>query len=112
MLNLIYVAIYYIMYRSWFCKKCTKEEFDRQARRLLTQETVHLHNQVETPPRHIFLSFMVLISFMYVYCTYVAEYRRIICNLEFRRILCNSLFWYIQDIFIEIFGEAGQSGQN
>ena len=32
--------------------------------------------------------------------------------IKFRRILCNSLFWYIQDIFKEIFGEAGQSGQN
>ena len=52
---------------------------------------------------------MILISFMYIYCTYTAEYRRKICKTG---VVVFCIFWYIQDIFIEIFGEAGQSGQN
>jgi transcriptional adapter 1 len=31
--------------RNWFRKRCTKEEFDSAARKLLTPESVHLHNQ-------------------------------------------------------------------
>jgi len=37
--------IYFHHLRNWFSKKCTKEEFDLQARRMMTQDTVHLHNQ-------------------------------------------------------------------
>ena len=31
--------------KNWFRKRCTKEEFDSTARKLLTPESVHLHNQ-------------------------------------------------------------------
>lgn len=31
--------------KNWFRKRCTKEEFDSAARKLLTPESVHLHNQ-------------------------------------------------------------------
>jgi len=31
--------------KAWFRKRCSKEEFDAAARKLLTQESVHLHNQ-------------------------------------------------------------------
>ena len=31
--------------QAWFRKRCSKEEFDAAARKLLTQESVHLHNQ-------------------------------------------------------------------
>ena len=31
--------------KSWFRKRCSKEEFDAAARRLLSPESVHLHNQ-------------------------------------------------------------------
>jgi len=31
--------------KTWFRKRCTKEEFDTAARKLLTTESVHLHNQ-------------------------------------------------------------------
>ena len=32
--------------RNWFSKRCTKEEFDLQARRMMGPDIVHLHNQV------------------------------------------------------------------
>ncbi len=35
-----------VMGRSWFCRKTTKEEFDREARLLMGPDIVHLHNQV------------------------------------------------------------------
>jgi len=31
--------------KSWFRKRCSKEEFDSAARKLLSPESVHLHNQ-------------------------------------------------------------------
>ena len=31
--------------KNWFRKRCTKEEFDSAARKLLSPESVHLHNQ-------------------------------------------------------------------
>jgi len=31
--------------KNWFRKRCSKEEFDSAARKLLTPESVHLHNQ-------------------------------------------------------------------
>jgi len=37
--------LYFQHLRNWFSKKCTKEEFDLQARRMMSQENVHLHNQ-------------------------------------------------------------------
>jgi len=38
-------AAYIEQMKSWFRKKCSKEEFDSAARKLLTPESVHLHNQ-------------------------------------------------------------------
>jgi transcriptional adapter 1 len=38
-------SIYFQHLRNWFTKKCTKEEFDYQARRMIKHENIHLHNQ-------------------------------------------------------------------
>ena len=36
---------YFAYMKSWFRKRCTKEEFDVEARKLLTPENGHLHNE-------------------------------------------------------------------
>ena len=38
-------AAYVDHMRQWFRKKCTKEEFDSAARKLLSKEVIYLHNQ-------------------------------------------------------------------
>eukprot|EP00092_Neocalanus_flemingeri_P024308 GFUD01026364.1.p1 GENE.GFUD01026364.1~~GFUD01026364.1.p1 ORF type:complete len:333 (+),score=124.74 GFUD01026364.1:44-1042(+) len=38
-------ATYTEQMKNWFRKKCSKEEFDSAARKLLTPDSVHLHNQ-------------------------------------------------------------------
>ena len=38
-------AAYTDQMKNWFRKRCSKEEFDSAARKLLTPESVHLHNQ-------------------------------------------------------------------
>ena len=35
--------------KNWFRKRCSKQEFDFDARKLLTPEPVHLHNQFLMP---------------------------------------------------------------
>eukprot|EP00093_Oithona_nana_P005681 05681.XXX_218602_219618_1 [CDS] Oithona nana genome sequencing. len=37
--------IYFSQLRSWFRKRCTKEEFDVEAKKLLSADNAHLHNE-------------------------------------------------------------------
>ena len=36
---------YFSTLRSWFRKRCTKEEFDVEAKKLLSTDNAHLHNE-------------------------------------------------------------------
>ncbi|XP_013420892.1 transcriptional adapter 1 [Lingula anatina] len=39
------ITLYFHNLRSWFKQKMSREDFDLEARRLLTREAVHLHNE-------------------------------------------------------------------
>ena len=39
------VQVYFSQLRSWFRKRCTKEEFDIEAKKLLSTDNAHLHNE-------------------------------------------------------------------